>query len=307
MREQLKIEDNNFIDVLERINTLYLRDRDINSVYAEIKESNLPQRASGLLKSLFSVSHSNNLTFSKEFIKSMTLDNARKFLISEQKKKKEQSMNSRKYGQQQSQIDVNRNSNSHDIYIKGSSLKFIENFLRYELFASWSEELKVWVISDSKNEQDINEIYESIVNKITYNELREIKKEEYYDNPNEQTLIIYGRSSVLYTGVVNRSYLDKHIDELEDLQEKGDKNFDGNLYEALVATFNAYNELKELGFLIEKEEEVKSEKGEVTLPIARFLSPEAKKILAQNIKATKRELTVKLSSLLENEVLQERG
>ena len=307
MREQLKIEDSNFIDALERINTLYLKNRDIDSVYIEIKESNLPQRASGLLKSLFSVSHSENLTFSKELIKSMTLDNARKFLISEQKKKKEQSMKSSKYGQQQSKIDVNRNPNSHDIYIRGSSLVSIENFLKYELSASWSDELKVWVISDSKNKQDVNEIYERIVNKVTYNELRETKKEAYYNNPNEQTLMIYGRSSVLYTGVVNRAYLDEHIDKLEEQQENGDKSFDGHLYEALVATYNAYKELKELGFLIEKEEEVKSEKGVVTLPIARFLSHEAKKLLAQNIEATKRGLTVKLSSLLENKVLQERG
>jgi len=306
MREQFKQEDNNFIDALKRINRLYLENRDIGVVHKELKKKALPQRANALLKNLFVVAHSENLTFTEELIGGMSLNNARKFLISEQKKKKERSMNEKKEDPFPSRIDVHRDSKSNSIYIKGDALKPIHKFLKHDLLASWNEHEKKWIIADPNLKKDPNEIYEKIVNKVLYNELRETKKEQYYQNPNEETLLVYGRASVLYTGVINVKYLEHQVDVLEEKQERGDRSVH-RLYEALIATLKAYDELKEIGFLVEQKEEIKM-KGELTsLPIARFPSREVKIVLAKNIEATKSELKNKLSTLSEEELSRTRA
>lgn len=304
MREQYKKEDNDFINALESLNNIYLKSKDIDNIYMEIKERNLTSKAKALLKNLFSVAQSKNLTFSKNFIQSMTLIGARKFLTSEQKKEK--SMKNRNENPQQSRIDVERDLENNNIYIKGSSLKPIQKFLKHDLLASWDNNKMMWIILDPKLKKDLNEIYEKIVNKVTYNELRETKKHEYYKNRNEETLMRYGRASVLYAGVINFTYLDKHVLILEEKQENGDNSVH-RLYESLVATLNAYKELKRIGFLVETNEDINMKEGLISLPIARFPSREIKVALAKNIDATEGELKNIFSSLTERENLRDRG
>ncbi|CAA6799836.1 MAG: Unknown protein [uncultured Sulfurovum sp.] len=306
MREDYKKEDNDFIDALDKINNIYVKSKDIDSVYLEIKKRQLAQKANGLLKNLFSVAHSENITFSKIFIQNMTLANARKFLISEQKKKKERSMENKKQNLEHSRIDVLRDATNNNICIKGSSLKPIQNFLKYELLASWDDNDKVWRISDSKSKKDLDEIYDKIVNKITYNELRETKKNEYYLHPNEENLLRYGRASVLYAGVVNITYLEEQNLKLEAKQEDGDRSIH-RLYEAVVATLKAYDELKKIGFLVEMHESIKMKEGLISLPIARFSSHEIKIALAKNINATTKELNELFFSLKERENVRDMG
>jgi hypothetical protein len=306
MREDYRKEDNDFVDALDKINNIYVKSKDIDYVYLEIKKRHLAQKANALLKNLFSVAHRENITFSKDFIQNMTLANARKFLTSEQKKKKERSMENKKENLEQSQIEVERDAINNDICIKGSSLKPIQKFLKYELLASWNDSKMMWIISDPKSKKDLDEIYAKIVNKVTYNELRETKKDEYYLLPNEEALLRYGRSSVLYAGVVNVTYLEEQVSKLEDKQENGDRSIH-RLYEAVVSTLKAYDELKEIGFLVEMNEDIKIKKGLVSLPIAKFPSHEIKTTLAKNINATTKELTEIFFSFKERENLRDRG
>jgi hypothetical protein len=295
MEKMNKKDDVNFIEAFLQLNKLYKETNDINIVLEKIDKLPLVDRPKNLLKSLFKNAEKDGTSFEESFIKSQTLKSAREYLLSITGIRKEKSFqNESDKGIFNYKIEVVRKGNN--IEITGNSLKTISSFLQSELSAKWNNDTQKYVISDVKNKKNIDAIYGKIINKVFYNELRDIKKKEYYEKPNEKTLLVYGRASVLYAGAINREFLEKQIDLLEEKQESGDKSVH-QLYNALVGTENAVKELVALGILHEKIESVTPKDNKIKeVTVSRFSSPVAKKILSHNIDAEVKELKALLKA-----------
>ena len=286
-----KKDDGSFIEAFLRLNKLYEESNDINIVLKSIDGLPLVNRPKALLKSLFKNANKDGSFFEESFIKNQTLKSAREYLLSITALRKERSFQNESETEVLSHnVEVVRKKDK--IEITGNSLNTISSFLQSEVAAKWNKDTQKYVILDPENKKDTDAIYGKIVNKIFYNELRNVKKKEYYEKSNNKTLLVYGRASVLYAGAINREFLENQIDKLEEKQESGDKSVH-QLYNAFVGIENAVKELLSLGILYEETEVITTKDNETKeVTVSRFSSDVAKKILSHNIDMDMKELKV---------------
>ena len=286
-----KKDDGSFIEAFLRLNKLYEESNDINIVLKSIDGLPLVNRPKALLKSLFKNANKDGSFFEESFIKNQTLKSAREYLLSITALRKERSFKNESETEVFSHnVDVVRKKDK--IEITGNSLKTISSFLQSEVAAKWNSDTQKYVILDPENKKDTDAIYGKIINKIFYNELRNVKKKEYYEKSNNETLLVYGRASVLYAGAISREFLENQIDKLEEKQESGDKSVH-QLYNAFVGIENAVKELLSLGILYEETEVITTKDNETKeVTVSRFSSDVAKKILSHNIDMDMKELKV---------------